>query len=334
MRQSLCLLPLLLALAGCAGPSITLNTLEPADADDVTRLQRLAVVRFRNDQGGVATAAVENALTSVIVSGKQYFRLVDSRIQPDYLNNQGVEMSFDAPSISRYGRSAGADGVVLGTVSTSDYRDERTTEQRSVCVSENESGSCKKLAVRKVRCTVRTGEFSFTPKVVNVASGRIIISREFTETEESTDCRGVDDDRLESGAKLVSIARQRAIERFLRLVAPHTVQVRVPLLTSDDQPMSESVKASIASGVNFAEAGRMDRACGQWRMAGQERRVGYALPYLDGVCAEFAGDLGKAKAAYEEADRRSTQPVGEISQALARVRRSMDNAARLDSQLK
>ena len=323
-----------LMLAGCGGPAITLERLEPAKAHEVTQLRRISVVPLRNDQDRVATAAVENALSAVRLDQKPYFTLVDTHIQQSALGGKGVELFFEPGKIGQYGRKAGADGVLLGTVTQDTWRDERTYEQRSVCIQENDSGSCKKYAVRKTRCTHRTGTFAFIPKVVNTTSGQIIYSQEFTDAAEETACAGTSSYRLPSGNSLIAKARDRAIQRFIREIAPHAVRTQVTLLTEDDTAMPENIKKIIAQGITFAETERMDRACELWSQAAAQYPEGYALPYLKGVCAEFSGDLEQALAAYTEADQRTQAPEPNISAALQRVRLDRANQAELAAQTK
>lgn len=333
MRLRLFVVLTSLLLAGCSPQSVTITSLEPARAHEVTQLRRLAVMPFRGDAGGVATAAVEQALASVSVGQQRYFTLVDARILRTYLGGQGVEMQFDSQELRRKGRDSGADGVVLGTVSRAAWRDEHVMEQRSVCVAETESGSCRKLAVRKVPCIRRTGSFAFTPKVVNVGTGQIIFSTEYAEAQESLACRGTDDD-LASGGALITTAQDRAIAHFLQDVAPHAVQVRVPLLLEDDSGIPETVRADIQRGAEFARTGRMDKACPLWRDAAATHQGGYALPYLLGVCAEQAGDLDRASQFYKRADQAASRPVSEVSSALERIRRSIGNRNVLTMQIK
>lgn len=322
---------LVLGLTACA-PQVSMDVLEPAAAHGVTQLRRLAVVQFNNDEGGIATAAVEQALSSFTLGQQPYFTLVDAGILENYLGGQGVEMVFDTKELRKRNKGIGADGVVLGTVSRSSWRDERTTKQRYVCVDWGKNGSCRKYGSRDVPCTTRTGLFSFTPKVVEVSSGKIIFSQEFAESDKEDFCRGTDDPQP-SGISLVENARKSAIQRFLRVVAPHVVRVQVPLITTDDSGMDKPTRDAIAKGVDFAQAGRMDRACAAWSAAEASHTGGYALPYLRGVCAEQAGNLDLAEAAYRQADQHCASPNSEISNALERIERAKANSRLLEQQL-
>lgn len=332
MHRYACVLFLVLILAGCASPHITIQMLEPASTEDVANFHRLALSNFRNDQGGVTKASVENALSSVVLGGKQYFSLVDIRTAQNYQDGSYYDM--DASQLSTYGRNLGADGVITGTVTRSNYNHERSTEKRYICVDWNENGFCKKMAMRPVECVRRVAVFTFIPKVVNVSTGQIVISREFSETADSLACAGTDEDQLASPTDLIDSARAKAVERFVNMVAPHTVQVQIPLLVEDDSGMPESVKAAIANGVDFAKAGRMDKACSLWKGAANSHKAGYALPYLSGVCAEFAGDLAEAQSLYSLADQRMTKPIPEIADALDRIKQMKANREKLKSQVK
>jgi len=329
MRAYCCVALLAFILGGCAAPSITLETMEPAQVQETTKLRRLAVTQFRNDAGGVATAAVENSLAAVSFGQKPYFILVDARALRGIGDDAG-----DLARLRRQGKVAGAEAVVLGTVSQSDWRDAYETEQRSVCVAWRENGSCRKTAMRPVHCVRRTGVFAFTPKIVSAATGEIITSAEFVESEASKACHGVDDEPLANGMTLVADARKRAVQRFRNQIAPHFVQVEIRLLTDDDSGIPAPLKASIENGVAYAKSKRMDKACSLWLGASDAHRAGYALPYLNGVCAEYAGDLDKARSDYELADKRTVKPVPEITEALARIRKAQADLPLLDEQVR
>lgn len=331
MRLKAPALLLALTLCGCA-PQVTMNVLEPAAAHEVTQLRRLAVAQFNNDDGGVTTAAVEQALSAFSLGQRPYFTLVDAGALRNTTDMQGVEMVFDLKQYRTRNKGSGADGLVLGTVSRSSWRDERTVSKRSVCVERNKNNSCRKYETHEVPCTKRTGAFSFTPKVVNIGSGRIIFAQEFSESDEAIFCRGTNDAQP-SGAGLVGNARGRAIASFLQTVAPHVVQVRVPLITTDESHMNAATKDAIAKGIDFAQAERMDRACAAWSEAEAAHPEGYALPYLRGVCAEHAENYDLAQAAYRLADQRCASPNTDISNALERVERALANSQLLEQQL-
>lgn len=331
MKTALPALLFVLALCGCA-PQVTMNVLQPAKAHEVTQLRRLAVARFGNDDGGVATAAVEQALSSFTLGPTPYFTLVDAGALRNAPDETGVKLAFNPKAQQKLGKESKADGLVKGTVSFSDWVDERISKKRSVCVKRDKNNTCTRYEVHDIPCTRRTGAFAFTPKVINVSSGRIVFAQEFTESQKAEFCRGTSDAQP-AGEGLVDAARRRAVARFVKTVAPHVEQVRVPLITEDDSAMDAAAREAIAKGVGLAQAGNMDQACAVWSQAEAAHPHGYALPYLRGVCAEHAGNFGQAQRAYRLAAQRCARPNQDIAEGLLRVERALANSSLLEQQL-
>lgn len=331
MRLTVSALLLVLALCGCA-PQVTMNVLAPASAHEVTQLRRIAVARFNNDDGNVTTAAVEQALGAFALGPHPYFTLVDAGALRNAQDPNGVAMTFDTTEYRKRAKGPKASGLVLGTVSHCDWRDERILKKRSICVRRNKNDSCTKYEVHEIPCIRRTGSFAFTPKVVNIASGRIVFAQEFAESQKAEFCRGTNDAQP-SGSGLVDTARKRAIADFVKTVAPHVEHVRVSLITEDESAMDETTKQTIAKGVDFAQAGNMDQACAIWNKAEAAHPQGHALPYLRGVCAEHAGDFQQALLAYKLAEKRCPEPSQDIADGLARVQKALANSQLLEDQL-
>ena len=324
MRARHILLALLLTLCGCAGQSVTLSRLEPAANGEAARMRTLAVGALRNDDGAVAGAALESALSGVRLGSRPYFRLLAA----------DAELEEQIPGLRRRGVLAGVDGVVLGTVTYSDWRDRRSVRQRYVCVDYRDNGNCRKMASRDVRCVDREGVFAFTPRLVEAATGRVVFAKEISETVGSSFCPGVENESPRSGADLVAEARAHAMERFRDEIAPHFVRFDAPLLVDDDSAMPAGVKKSVDDGAAFAAAGDMGRACSLWRAAEGAHKTGYAIPYLLGLCAESSGDEAEALRRYELASQRTSRPVPAVSDALARVRAAMASAPALRTQMR
>lgn len=331
MKTALPVLLFLLALCGCA-PQVTMNVLQPASAHEVTQLRRLAVARFGNDDGGVATAAVEQALSSFTLGPTPYFTLVDAGALRNTPGSQGVKLAFNPKDRQKLGKDSKADGLVTGTVSFSDWVDERIYKKRSICVKRDKNNTCTRYESHDIPCTRRTGTFAFTPKVINVSSGRIVFVQEYAESRKAEFCRGTSDAQP-AGEGLVEAARKRAIARFVQTVAPHVEQVRVPLITEDGTPMDAATREAVAKGVDLAQAGDMDQACALWSRAEAAHGRGYALPYLRGVCAEHAGNFEQARQAYSLAAQRCEKPNKDIADGLERVEEALANSSLLEQQL-
>lgn len=323
----LCFLALLTA---CAAPVVRKQVLAPAPATEVARLTRLRVVGFDNDGSGQVRSAVESALASVVVDGRPYFTMVGASAPSGDMGKplQWIDTSKTKAQPIRYG----AEGLVQGSVDQNGWQDDRHTEKRSECVAEDAKGRCIQTRNRYVQCIRRVAQFSFTPRVVARDTGAVLLAQEFSETARSSACR--DKGSPASGASLLASARARAIARFRDHVAPHAVTLEIPLLTEDDSGMSSQVKALVAGGVDFAQAGQTDKACQVWRSAARSHGAGYVLPYLSGVCEELEEDFDQAEGFYSLAQSRSAKPVPEIAAALWRVKIARADKDRLEQQRK
>lgn len=320
----------LLLLCACAAPVVKKQVLAPAAATEVARLTRLRVAPFDNDPGGLVRAAVEFSLVSVLVEGRPYFTMLDAAARTENLGKplQWVDSTKPKAQPIRYG----AEGLVQGSVGKNGWRNEHYSEQRRECLAEDDKGRCRFWNNVSITCTRRVAQFSFTPRVVARDSGEVLLAQEFSESRQSSACP--DNGSPTSGSILLAAAQDKAIARFRDHVAPHLVTLEIPLLTEDDSAMSPQVKTLVAGGVDFAQAGRNDKACTLWRDAARSHGAGSALPYLSGVCAELEDDLDQAEGFYALAEERAGRPVPEVSAALARLKATRADQARLEHQLK
>jgi hypothetical protein len=181
-------------------------------------------------------------------------------------------------------------------------------------------------------CLERSAVFGFTPKVVKAATGEIVASRTFRLTDKDDKCGDLSSVR--SGDEMVSVLRTAAIGDFRDHIAPHYVTVDIPLLLEDDSNIPVPVKALIDNGYEWAKADNMERACETWDEAASRHTSGYALPYLQGVCAEVTGDHEDALRRYKLAARLSAKPVPEIGESIARVEDAMRKNVLLGKQLR
>lgn len=330
MRHHAFVLCLLLALCGCAAPTVRKQVLSPAPAADVARLTRLRVAAFDNDAGGQVRAAVESALAAVTVDGRPYFTIIGPNAPTEALGKplQWVDRSKSKAQPIRYG----SEGLVQGSVNQNGWTDDRRTEKRSECVVADAKGNCLRRRNVYVQCITRVARFSFTPRVLGKDTGEVLMSQEFAESGQSSAC--LDEGAPTSGATLLAGARAKAIALFRNHVAPHAVTLDIPLLAEDDSGMSAQTKTLVSGGVDFATAGQTDKACALWRSAARSHGAGHALPYLLGVCAELENNLDQAEASYALAAQQARAPVPEVSAALWRIKTARADRDRLEHQLK
>ncbi|MBW1792044.1 MAG: hypothetical protein JRJ14_07250, partial [Deltaproteobacteria bacterium] len=276
----------------------------------------------------------EALLVKIHVNGKPYFSVVERSAIWKIMREQSLHLSgaVDQKTAVKVGRLLGAEGVILGTVARNITEDGRYSETRSKCVSRDKDGKCKKKRRYSVNCTQRDAYFSFIPKVVNVATGEIVASETLTAHTTDKVCRD-SSQPLRGKREMLAEAKSQAISKFRRIIAPYKVRVEIVLLEDDDTDPPEAAEDRIERGIEWAEAGRMDRACELWHEACNIHPKGYAIHYLLGVCAETSGDLEEALKCYQKADRLTGEPVEEINEALGRVRVNLEKQKKLEKQL-
>ena len=324
-------------LTSCA-PIFTTSTLVPAKGGDVSKLNPIAVVGFSGRGGNILANEVEATLVSTNVQGRPYFTVVDRKALDKVLQEIGFSHSgaVDEKTAVRIGKLVGAKGVVLGAVGNNGAFDTGYTEERTECLDKDRKAfsfkPCKIERRYTVRCVKRDAHFSFTPKIIDVQTGQIVMSKSVTGSVSDKSCR--DHGPVAGKAAMLSDAEQAALGEFRKLVSPYTQNVSFMVLTYDSTERPERATEMMKQGATWAKSGRLDRACKLWRESYQIHPYGYAAHYNLGLCEEYhTRNLNAALKYYQEADDLSPEPVKAISQALSRVRKGVENQKKLDDQL-
>ena len=333
MISHLILLALILISSGCA-TKIKTTMLTPAKSHEASTLKRIAVLPFSGRGARNFNADIEALLVKIRVKGKPYFSVVERSAMRKILREQAFHLSgaVDQKTAVKIGRLVGAEGVILGTVTLSTTENKRYSERRSKCVSKDKDGKCKKRRQYTVSCTQRDAWFSFIPKVVSVTTGEIVASETLTGHTSDRGCRD-SGQPIRGKGEMLAVAKKEALSKFRLMMAPYHVRMEIVLLDDDDSDPPDAAEDRIERGIEWAKAGRMDRACELWHEACDIHPQGYAIHYLLGVCAEISGDLDKALECYQKADRMTGEPVEEINQALGRIRVRIGKEKRLEQQL-
>lgn len=330
MRRLLLLILLMFSAAACTGPVVRKQVLLPAPAAEAAKLRKLTVAGFDNDPDGQVRSATEQALAAVTLSGRPYFLITGHLAQGR--QPQGVPLLWTEPGKSAAKPLPPQEGIVSGRVEQNGWRDEEHPVFRTECMAYDDKGRCLRQAKHMVTCVRRTAVFRFAPVISRKGTGEVVASEEFSQSEQDNAC--LDERCVTPGRDLLAKARKKVLTRFAEYVAPHSVSVEIPLLLEDESGMGEGIKAEIAAGADYAKADRADKACQLWRRAAQAHAAGYALPYLEGVCAELEDNLALAREHYALADARTQKPVPEIGEALERVRKARADREALAGQLR
>jgi tetratricopeptide (TPR) repeat protein len=341
----------LILAGGCTiMPPAKIPVINPARSSEAARLREIAVLPFErnhyyNNYYGDHDFPnqVQALLASVVINDKPYFRLVDRKhfdtLQKEIeLSQSGFVLGKEA---LRVGKALGVRGMYTGFIERPDYRIEHYQESRpySECVSYSTDKKGRQYCSRneqkekKVNCRKSVAIFAFTPKLIEVETGRIVYSQRHEGTAEASACDDAPSRQIPSQQEAMNDAREIALDKFRRDIAPTTTMLSVGWHSSTDLIKDEAAKKKFEQGLDFAKANRLDRACALWNDVLQTNSHSWALLYNLGLCAEAAGDLPSANDYYRKADNLTEAPDTLISSALARIVARQKDSATLSNQM-
>lgn len=338
----LAMFTILLLPVGCA-TKIPVNMLQPAEFHQASLTKTVAVVPFSGRGGVEFGAELEGLLAGIDLHGKPYFTLVDRASIDKVISEMKFSQSalVDPGTAVRLGKLVGAQGIYTGTVTANGTRDSYFTERRSECAQRQmkrdkdgnlSEGNCIRWRNYNVNCTKRQANYSVTPKLVEVATAKIVYSKNVVGTADSSGC----EDRKPplSEQELLDKARESVKTSIRRDIAPYYITAMISLKDSTDGIQSQEAKDRLSSGISYAEKNRLDAACEKWGEARQFAPNSPSILYNLGVCAESIADVENAYKLYKQADKLIGQPDDEITLALNRVNTALNNQKKLKEQMK
>lgn len=325
------LLALTATALGCAMPGKLSSEMQmPARSMDAARLRSIAVLRFDATGHQDITTDIESALTSAKIDGRPYFTVVERRRLDDAIREMRLGESglVNPANAAKLGQAIAAKGIYMGAIVRDDVADQRYTETRKAC-AENKlerdkkgalyEGQCIRWTEVQVNCVRRSANFEFAPKVVDVERGTVVYSRSIATSDVQTGCQG-DQIPLPLAQDMRRKVRVAAVQTFREDVAPYSKQIEIAYLTHTDGISSPAAKERFDGSISFAVGNRLDRACEIWIELERSEKASPSVVFNSGVCAEVGGDLNRALAFYNSADRLLTKPDRTVSSGLQRVR--------------
>lgn len=324
-------------LIGCAPLKVKHEVVLPAREDGLLEARRVAVLDieqerrsfFSRDVARGARAEIEAILGDVQTRGQRHFDLVErSRIDAVIreLNRSHGSPFFDDQSAVKLGRLVGADTVLMGMVGspTTDRRQYTATSQE--CGSRNSDGKCVRWFTRSRHCWHKVTSFKLTLRAVSVETGRIVFAKTYPSTAEDDSCKS-----RASSASMENRALDGILTEVRRDLVAHKEVMALEIMEKPDAALRDNREARklFESGVEFAKAQRMDRACELFSRALAQNADSPVLFYNAGVCAEIEGNLDKAQVFYRRADRMSVTPVRQYGEALARIQQRLDSVGQV-----
>lgn len=320
------LLIALLFFSGCA-PTVKFDALHPAEIARAAQTKKLAVTPFTNDRIGLADK-VEAQLSRQRIDGEPYFTLTSRMdfqkvVAEQKYQNDGLLNPEDAVEM---GQIVGAEAIISGRCGTPSVQDTYYYEPRTRC-------SKDKCWTVNVSCTMRTAGLSAQLRMVDVAKGDIIFADTLEEHAQwrhcSDDSRGMPSKQMAADHLADLIAK-----RFAYKLTPHYVSFEVDLLDEPDIDYTDDQEQLLEYAITYLEQKRDDKAERLLRQLLDSTAQSSYVPFYNlGVIYEARGNFTEALNYYEAADRLSMEPVNEISAAVVRVRRLIEQTNAAQSQI-
>lgn len=275
--------------------SISVSGWYAAENRDVAMLYSLSVDRFQGEDGPMLASAIERAFRDVRArGGGRYFDIVSG------------------------GYNSRADGRITGSAQV---RVETTKFKRKVkrCAADTSSTDCKdadKVEI-EIKCERRIISLAADVRIVRIADGTVLYSRDLPQRNESDYCEG---DKLPPGVDTIVAPMFTTIANQVReqnVPYGRTQKVRIRESRSGlSKPDSAEMKGLIQiTDKNPAQA------CAGWKAMEARGLQHPTLTFNLGLCAEAAGDLDTAMRYYQDAA--AEKSASDVREAVDRVARRL-----------
>lgn len=302
---------LMMVLSACA-TTVDISARFPARYAATTNIRTIAVAGFDGYGGREFQAALQAELFAAAFDGRPYFTVVATG---------GPSNPGAAPG---YGRSVGAQGVILGTVGA-DFNTSSYEGSESRCVRWD-GDKCKEYKSFPIPCWRRNVDLMVTPSLVSVASGQVVYSAQKRASRNTSWCGNQAPST--GDLALVTDAQREILDDIRRDIAPYNTTLSATLKTKG-VGLSEALKPQFTAAAKAASSGDMATACQTWSSINAAQPGNLDTVYDLGVCAESAGDYGKALALYGQAQRLAPARDTAINESLVRAQNLADAKAAL-----
>ncbi len=343
-KLAMALLACLLALPlpALAGKTAQYSGRFAAKYPAVAEARSLGVLRFAGRDGDAFAAVLTGSLQSAEIDGQQVLA-VKTIEGMNYKGGDDLSRAEIAAAI-QLGRKLNVKAVMTGTITSAAVNSENYTRTESVCLRSRKLFKCDEATTRQVHCTKVTGQYSVTPRVILVSNGSLLYSESVSAQDGYTTCGGqaqaetvqeafsglgaligrpsATPVRAATPEELLQRLRASVAEQIRQHVVPYNKTVTVTF-RDDMSQLPKPTQASLRNALDFAQAGRMDRACSILEtMMDDTLRQNVTMLYNLGVCQEvlLPEDPSAALEYYAKADQLMNKPDKLVSAAYLRTK--------------
>ncbi|MBN2414725.1 tetratricopeptide repeat protein [bacterium] len=317
---------------------------QKAAAVDMPGVHTIAIVDFKGPEGSGSQIATM-VQSKLMETG--HFNIMEREKISALLSEQNLGMTgiVDPSTAAEIGAMLGVDAMIFGEVTaykiepdkqvSKKVKEKQFTGKYKTVTKKDKNGkqkTVKEKIYEDVWVTksywVRQGNVDVNFRVVNVKTGALLAAHSDSESYDSQEGKSEysllnsTQSNLEPPGKILSDLAEKVCRRFVFMISPHVVS---------EQRVIESGKEGIARGKKLAEAGLWPEAMEAWRKSAKNFPKEPASFYNLGLAYEVQGDLDQAEELYKEALSLKSKDL--YMQALARIRKSKADRARLEQQL-
>ena len=317
------------ALVSCSAPVMKTSVLAPPKFSEASKIREIAFLPFDGPNGKELSAELGTTLAGVFIEEKPYFTLVDQTRVEKILTEQGISQTgtMGESAVAQVGKLVGAKGVYTGVVTSLAVKNSHFTETRRVCVqskstyqtqSRSPEENCIKWNNYSIDCVKKDGVVSFTARLIEVETGKVIYRTSVSEEAASSTCM---DSKTPppNEVELVLRAKDRAKLTFQKEVAPSYIVFDFPLMESKEGVNSKEAEQLLDQGLDSVKRGRLDKACELWETGSRIAPQSPSLTYNLALCAETREDWKTSADLYKKAQQALGKPDDRITWGLERV---------------
>ena len=316
-------------LVSCSAPVMKLSVLAPPKSSEAPKIREIAFLPFDGPNGKELSAELGTMLAGVLVEEKPYFTLVDGARVEKVLTEKGFSQTgtMGESAVAELGKLMGAKGVYTGVVTAMAVKNNAFTESRRVCKqlssdyamrSKSPEEKCIKWEKVSVDCLKKEGVVSFTARLIEVETGKVIYRTNVSEDAGSSTCQ---DSKTPppNEMELALRAKERAKLTFRKEVAPSYIVFDFPLMESKVGINSKEAEQLLDQGLDSVKRGRLDKACDLWETGSRIAPQSPSLTYNLAICAEAREDWKTSADLYKKAQQDLGKPDDRIAWGLERV---------------
>jgi len=305
---------ILFLISGCSQKKINTYVINPPKYPQVFKYKTIAFLPFKGKDGDYFSIQLEAKVKNLTMNGVPIFKVIDRQNLKSVLSEQKLSLSglVDDKNAVKIGKLIGVQGIWTGAVLKNNVNIYPFFEKRFKCIDDK----CKRTKEYLIRCFRKEANFSFVAKLIDVATGEVVYSKEHKGGRYGRYC--LDSGYVISSESLLQQAKNQAISNFLRDIAPYKTTYSVKIKEKIEEVAGED-KETFKNSLRWLESKDLNKACDIWEKLLEKYPNNITLLYNLGVCYETKSNLKDAYSFYKKAYNLLSKPDEDVINALKRV---------------